>query len=257
MGCKGYYGHTFFDENVPFFEHRAKYGTAGSTVSEKGTDNKKNNSSEYNREYYEKHKDKWQKGSEDYDKNKDKWAKEGQYDPNGDDEDFKKVYGDDLKNPKLNMDTHIKGTDFYQVTNKEGQVVLINGDKKWTLPKGVKVDASMIQKLSAIDSHGGKQTDGFKMAMNDFLEDARKKTKSSDSSKKSSGDSKPKSNEKKTSSKKTFDEAKADYYEKKNEKTQSADEAANKKGKKQTEYYKKKTVKHYDDIGSILISDLY
>lgn len=238
MGCKGYYGHTFFDENVPFFEHRAKYGTAGSTTSEKGTDNKKNNSSKYNREYYEKNKDKWEKGSEDYDKNRNKWAEEGQYDPEGDDEDFKKVYGDDLKNPKLNMDTHIKGTDFYQVTNKEGQVVLINGDKKWTLPKGVTVDDSMIQKLAAIDSHGGKQSDGFKMAMNDFLEDARKNSKSSKPSK--------------SASKKASEEPKTE--------SESSSESSGKNRSIQEAYEdekKRQSAKHSDDLGSIFVRDLY
>ncbi len=238
MGCKGYYGHTFFDESVPFFEHRAKYGTAGSTTSEKGTDGKKNNSSKYNREYYEKNKDKWKKGSEDYDKNRNKWAEEGQYDPEGDDEDFKKVYGDDLKNPKLNMDTHIKGTDFYQVTNKEGQVVLINGDKKWTLPKGVKVDESMIQKLAAIDSHGGKQSDGFKMAMNDFLEDARKNSKSSKSSKKSS---------KKTSEKSKTESEDSSKSSGKNRTIQEAYE----------DEKKRQSAKHSDDLGSVFVRDLY
>lgn len=238
MGCKGYYGHTFFDENVPFFEHRAKYGTAGSTTSEKGTDNKKNNSSKYNREYYEKNKDKWKKGSEDYDRNRNKWAEEGQYDPEGDDEDFKKVYGDDLKNPKLNMDTHIKGTDFYQVTNKEGQVVLINGDKKWTLPKGVTVDDSMIQKLAAIDSHGGKQSDGFKMAMNDFLEDARKNSKSSKPSK--------------SASKKASEEPKTESEE--------SSESSGKNRSIQEAYEdekKRQSAKHSDDLGSIFVRDLY
>lgn len=61
----GYYnnkGHFFSDEES--LEHRAKYGTADSVTDEKGTDNKKNNSSEYNHDYYMKHKDKWKKDSE-------------------------------------------------------------------------------------------------------------------------------------------------------------------------------------------------
>ena len=61
----GYYnnkGHFFSDEES--LEHRAKYGTADSVTNEKGTDNKKNNSSEYNHDYYMKNKDKWKKDSE-------------------------------------------------------------------------------------------------------------------------------------------------------------------------------------------------
>ncbi|MBO7449157.1 MAG: hypothetical protein J6U54_02210, partial [Clostridiales bacterium] len=40
--------------------HRAKYGTADSTSNEKGADNKKNNTSEYNHDYYMRNKSKWQ-----------------------------------------------------------------------------------------------------------------------------------------------------------------------------------------------------
>lgn len=61
----GYYnnkGHFFSEEES--LEHRAKYGTADSVTNEKGTDNKKNNSSEYNHDYYMKNKDKWKKDSE-------------------------------------------------------------------------------------------------------------------------------------------------------------------------------------------------
>lgn len=49
----------FIDRNGSTLEHRAKYGTADSVSNEKGTDNKKNNSSEYNHEYYMKNKEKW------------------------------------------------------------------------------------------------------------------------------------------------------------------------------------------------------
>ena len=226
----------------------AEYGTVNSTSSEKGTDNKKNNTSEYNHQYYETHKN--------------KWAREGKYDPNGDDEDFKKVYGDDLKNPKLNMDTHIQGTDFYSVTNKSGQIVLINGDKKWTLPKGVKLTDEMKQALAGIDSNGGKQGEEFLSKMAKFLDDAAKKQPgqghgSSGKNGKKSSEAKEATTDKKSSgSVRSFDEAKADYNKKKKENAQNAAKAANEKGKKQTGYYKKKTIKHYDNIGSVLISDL-
>lgn len=276
---KYYSGNTFFGDS-DHFEHRAKYGTANSTSSEKGTDNKKNNTPEYNRKYYEQHKD--------------KWAKEGKYDPNGDDEDFKKVYGDDLKNPKLNMDTHIKGTDFYTTTNKDGQVVLINGDKKWTLPKGVKLTDEMKQALAGIDSHGGKQGDEFLGKMAKFLEDAgkkqpEKKTKQTKekSSKKSSEKEEKSETPKENKSDRKLRSIKETYYERtgKNDKAETSEpkkedttektenktvDAAQKKGQSQTEYYKKKQknkgkitkqnsqfVKHSDDLGSVFLRDLF
>ncbi len=242
----GYFG-TYFDNHL---EHRATYGTANSVSSEKGTDNKKNNTSEYNHKYYEKHKD--------------KWAKEGKYDPNGDDEDFKKVYGNDLKNPKLNMDTHIKGTDFYTVKNKDGQVVLINGGRKWTLPKGVELTDAMKQQLAGIDSNQGKQGNEFLGKMAKFLDEAAKANPAKSSSTKKSSEEKTDTTKKSSGETKSFDEAKTEYYEKKKKEAQEAANAANDAGKKRTEYEKKKkfntknsVLKHYDDLGSVLLKDIF
>lgn len=218
----------FFGDSFSL-EHRAKYGTANSTSSEKGSDNKKNNTSEYNHKYYETHKN--------------KWAREGKYDPNGDDDDFKKVYGDDLKNPKLNMDTHIKGTDFYTTTNKDGQVVLINGNKKWTLPKGVKLTDEMKQALAGIDSKQGKQGEEFLGKMAKFLDDAAKKQpgQGHGSSGKKSSEAKEATTDKKSSgSVRSFDEVKSDYNKEKNAQAKAAVNAAQKRGKKRTEQEKKK-----------------
>lgn len=235
----GLYNRTFFSDEM-HFEHsankkHAEYGTANSVSSEKGTDNKKNNTSEYNHEYYEKNKEKWEKNSK-----KRNFEKLGHYDPNEDDEDFKKVYGDDLKNPKLNMDTHIKGTDFYQVTNKEGQVVLINGNKKWTLPKGVKLTDGMKQALAGIDSNGGKQTGDFQTKMEKFLDDAKKEHNSTKKTKKSSEETTTKETSSKESSGKvrSISEAYEDL-------------------KKDEEEEKKKNIKHSDDLGSVFVRDLY
>ena len=58
------FGPTFFS-NEPHFEHRTKNGTANSTTKQKGSDGKLNNSSEYNHEYYMKHKEKWKEGDPD------------------------------------------------------------------------------------------------------------------------------------------------------------------------------------------------
>ncbi len=268
---KYFSGNTFFGDS-DHFEHRAKYGTANSTSSEKGTDNKKNNTPEYNHKYYEEHKD--------------KWAKETKYDPNGDDEDFKKVYGDDLKNPKLNMDTHIKGTDFYTTTNKDGQVVLINGNKKWTLPKGVKLTDEMKQALAGIDSKQGKQGEEFLGKMAKFLDEMskkqpgektkeNKKSSSKKSSKKSSENKEEKqsSSSSKSSSKKTISQSREEYMstekkaaEQKKDNAKKAANAAQTKGQAKTEYYKKqkkKTTtnssqfKHSNDLGSVFVRDLF
>lgn len=66
----------YFGENKGYFfgksfslEHRATYGTANSVSDEKGSDKKKNNTSEYNHNYYVKHKEKWQDNKEAHDEN--------------------------------------------------------------------------------------------------------------------------------------------------------------------------------------------
>lgn len=66
----------YFGENKGYFfgksfslEHRAAYGTANSVSDEKGSDKKKNNTSEYNHNYYVKHKEKWQDNKEVHDEN--------------------------------------------------------------------------------------------------------------------------------------------------------------------------------------------
>lgn len=225
---KYYTGFSFFGESLSHSANRkhAERGTANSTTEEKGTDGKQNNSSEYNHKYYESNKEKWQDVSK------------HDYDPEGDDEDFKKVYGNDLKNPKLNMDTHIKGTDFYQVTNSKGQIVLINGNKKWVLPEGVKLTGGMIQQLSKIDSNGGKQGEAFDKAMKKFMDDNRYNVKES--------------KKKKKSSKKSSESNSSGASETKDtNKNRTIEEAADE------QLEKKKNIKHADDFGSILIRDLF
>lgn len=61
--------HYFVDDSGKSLAHRAKYGTADSTSSEKGTDNKKNNTSQYNHDYYMKNKEKWTDNKESHDEN--------------------------------------------------------------------------------------------------------------------------------------------------------------------------------------------
>lgn len=90
-----------------------------STSNEKGTDGKKNNSSEYNHDYYMKNKEKWQdnKGG----------AKYGEYedgDPDFDDKNF------DEKN-------RLGDTDFFGFQKPDGSWVILEEDMKWTVPAGM------------------------------------------------------------------------------------------------------------------------
>lgn len=115
----GFYGpnkHVFFGD-TNFFEHRAKNGTANSTSEEKGTDNKKNNTSEYNHNYYMKHKEKWKD-------NKKQWSK--------DDKDFDESnYSDE---------NWLKDTDFYVKKKEDGSFVVLLEDTKWTVPAGTNIE---------------------------------------------------------------------------------------------------------------------
>lgn len=112
---------TFFNHG-PYFEHsankeHAKYGSVNSTSSEKGTDNKKNNTSEYNHDYYMKNKNKWAGNSKE-------WSK--------DDKDFDESnYSDE---------NWLKDTDFYIKKKDDGSYVVLLEDTKWTIPKGANIE---------------------------------------------------------------------------------------------------------------------
>jgi hypothetical protein len=163
MGCKGYYGHTFFDESIPFFEHRATYGTANSTSKEKGKDNKLNNTSEYNHEYYEKHPEKWADNKKTKTSSKKKknatrsddddlfYDKDGKarfghkdYDPN--DEDFKRTDGE-----------KIAGTDLRTFTNKNGSTIIVGNGIKFSFPPGTKITKEMAKRIASVE--GGDKKD--------------------------------------------------------------------------------------------------
>lgn len=177
----------------------AEYGTVDSTSSEKGTDNKKNNTSEYNHEYYMRNKSKWSD-------NKDSDSSDDSNSSSDSEKEF---------------DVDAAAWDVIRGKYKNGE------ERKKLLGE----DYVMVQKR-----------------VNELM-------KSSSAAKNvSEQTSEQKAEEKKET--RSFDEAKADYNKKKKETAQSAAKAANEKGKKQTEYYKKKTIKHYDNIGSVLIRDL-
>ena len=104
----------FTDDQGESLEHRAKYGTANSTSNEKGTDNKKNNTSEYNHNYYMKNKEKWQGNYSEYSK---------------DDKDF------DEKN--YSEANRLGDTDFYGWQKEDGSWVILEEDMKFTIPAGM------------------------------------------------------------------------------------------------------------------------
>lgn len=260
----GYYnnkGHFFSEEDT--LEHRAKYGTANSVTNEKGTDGKKNNSSEYNHDYYMKNKEKWADNKE--------WSK--------DDKDF-----DENNYNEKNL---IPGTDLYSFKNKDGQTVILFEDNKWVLPAGAELDGDMkkrlkelfagnvsrddVAKVSSVINAGktsgekefdveaaardvirGKYKNGAerKAALGDDYELVQKKVnelmkKSGGSGKKDGSSSKTEGASEKKDSKETRDFSKiaADYYQE--------------KGKKRTEEEKKKknnSLKQYFGEDGAIIS---
>lgn len=229
----GYYsdkGHFFSDEES--LEHRAKYGTADSVTNEKGTDNKKNNSSEYNHDYYMKNKEKWKKGSESVKK-------------------VSEFTG--MKEESIN--------NLIKVAESKGKDSKEYKDLLESLSKGDTAMASKIEKelqekefdveAAARDVIRGKYKNGAerKAALGDDYELVQKKVnelmkksggpgKKDESSSKTedSSESKDNKSDKKT---RTFAEVATDYYQE--------------KGKKRTEELKKKkAVKHFDENGAII-----
>lgn len=119
--------HYFTDDQGESLEHRATYGTANSTSNEKGTDNKKNNTSEYNHEHYMKHKDKWKGNFSRYSE---------------DDRDF------DEKN--YSEANRLGDTDFYGWQREDGSWVILEEDMKFTIPAGMSKE-EIISNLEAFD----------------------------------------------------------------------------------------------------------
>lgn len=207
----GYYsnkGHFFLDDFEESLEHRAKYGTANSTTSEKGTDGKKNNSSEYNHKYYEEHKDKWKnrkkKGKKKDDGNTrsdndslyynaDGTARFGHkdYDPN--DPDFQRTDGRKLE-----------GSDLTVFTNANGSTIILGKGIKFSFPPGTKITSAMEKKLVAIEN-GVKDKDKNKESyvakmLNAVTSFADRQGLNTDTAGKKSDDKKEKSDKKKKSS---------------------------------------------------------
>lgn len=229
MGCKGYYGHTFFDDSIPFFAHRADYGTANSTSKEKGTDNKLNNTSEYNHEYYEKHPEKWndKKSSSKKKKNanksddddlfydKDGKARFGHKDYDENDEDFKRTDGE-----------KIEGTELRTFTNKNGSTIIIGKGIKFSFPPGTKITKEMAKRIASVE--GGDKSDkeryvakmlnavtGFATKQKLDISDKKKKSSKKKSSSSQQAETKKDSNELRSISQAYEDKKKKDEEEKK------------------------------------------
>lgn len=266
---KNHFNGSLFLEHSANKQH-AKYGTANSTTSEKGTDNKLNNSSEYNHEYYEQNKDKWKDNKKSSSKkkssrsdnddlyyDKDGNARFGHKDYDESDEDFKRTDGE-----------KIAGTDLRTFTNKNGSTIIMGKGIKFSFPPGTKITSAMARKIAAIESGDKSNKESYVAKMlNAVTGFADRQGLNTDAKKKSSGKKSKSSAESSSSSSssknRSFEEAKKDYYKKPSqmtaeEKKKRANELNNagKKNKKKTKQNAQFT-KHADDLGSIFIRDLY
>lgn len=291
----------FTDDQGERLEHsankkHAEYGTKNSTVDEKGTDGKKNNSSEYNHEYYTENKEKWQKKNKGTGKrsnndslyyDKDGKARFGHklYDPN--DPDFKRTDGE-----------LIPGTNLRVFTNQNGSLIVMGDGVKFSYPPGTQLTAEMKKEIADVEKNKGNLNDEqyvakmhnavTKFADNQGLDtDAagtdkakKKKSSSSSSSKKKSSSSSKKSSSKKstkkeekkeetasasTSTQKTvdgnaaFNRAKSDYYANRRSTPhgKTTNSAAAKKKAEELKKKKNTSLKQSDDLGSVFIKDIF
>lgn len=251
-------GH-FYNKFSDHLEHRAKYGTADSTSSEKGTDNKKNNTSQYNHEYYMKNKDKWE-GKFDYYKE--------------DDKDF-----DDSNYSEKNQ---LGDTDFYGWQKEDGSWVILEEDMKFTLPKGMTRE-EIISRLEAYDKENeAKRQRGENYTHEDWVNGAKKALSNKSSEKEFDVDAAARDvirgkykngAERKAALGDDYDlvQKRVNELMKKgnssSKKSEGSDGNNTKKKaeddlktfeKAKTEYYnRKKKIKHSEDIGSIFIKDLF
>lgn len=289
----GHFSRYFFtDKSGETLEHsankeHAKYGTANSVSEERGTDNKKNNTSEYNHKYYEENTEKWKDNktsskkssksdNDDLYYDKDGKARFGHKDYDENDEDFKRTDGE-----------KIEGTDLRTFTNKNGSTIIMGKGIKFSFPPGTKITTAMAKKIAAIEkANDGKNKEQYIAKMLNAVTGFADKqklfpTEKKSSSKKSSSKSSEKrqssgsSSNSPSSSNRDWGTVKTDYYSGKNStaKKKTSTELksdAQTKGKSQTNYYKKKyksqnykttskskSVKHYDDLGSVFVRDLF
>lgn len=118
----GYFNMTYYDSLMHSGTKRNLNGT--SVSNEKGTDNKANNTSAYNHDYYMRHKDKWGVKTE-----------------TGTQKDWDEF-------DKLSEEHRIGDSDFFAKQNADGTWTIYEEDMVWRLPKGVELDADMKKALS-------------------------------------------------------------------------------------------------------------
>ena len=137
-----------------YFAHQEKKRDLNgeSISSEKGTDGKANNTSEYNHDYYENNKEKWSDNkssskkkstkSNDDDRfyDKDGKARFGHKDYDENDEDFKRTDGDKIGNTNLR-----------QFVNKNGSTIIMGDGIKFSFPPGTKISAAMAKQIENIE----------------------------------------------------------------------------------------------------------
>lgn len=242
--------HYFTDESGEVLSHsanrkHAKRGTANSTSGEKGTDDKNNNTSEYNHGYYESNKDKWadnksSKKSSSKKKNasksddddlfydKDGNARFGHKDYDENDEDFKRTDGE-----------KIEGTELRTFTNKNGSTIIVGNGIKFSFPPGTKITKEMAKRIASVETGDKKDKERYVAKMLNAVTGFADKQKLDIGNKKSSSKKSEKTEETKAPETKKDDEVRnwnqvRDDYNK-----------------------KKKTLKHSDDLGSVLVRDLY
>lgn len=176
----GYYnnkGH-FFDNSL-FLKHedgsdkkRAKYGTANSTTSQKGTDGKKNNSSEYNHKYYLENKEKWQIG----------YGEQTDGDPDFDDKNF-------------TDENKLGDTNFFAVKGKDGSWTVLEENMKWKVPSGVSKEQlhKAISDISKKDKQKRMSAKEFASSVTKSLEGLGKSKKTEEKKEEDNKDSSKKS----------------------------------------------------------------
>lgn len=251
-------------------EH-AEYGTKNSTSSEKGTDNKKNNTSEYNHEYYEENKDKWKDNkssktskttksdNDDLYYDKDGKARFGHKDYDANDADFKRTDG-----------TKIEGTNLRTFTNANGSTIIMGDGIKFSFPPGTTISPQMAKKIAEIEKGDKSNKEQYVARMLNAVTGFADRqglfgTKKSSGSGKSSSSKKEEGSTKKTEDTNKWDQTIGKYNGNPPAKTsEELIKQEQEKGKKRTEYEKKQKqngqyAKHsdYEDLGSVLISELF
>ena len=139
----------YFDKYLMHEDGRDK--GMNSTSSEKGTDGKKNNTSEYNHQYYMKNKEKWR------DNKSSVGASYHEFDENDPDY-LAKNYSD--------KDELIDG--YFGKQRPDGSWVIVEEDMKWTVPPGVDRE-TIISAIKDAESRSYKSNAEFVKAVTDSL----------------------------------------------------------------------------------------